>query len=120
MSFKRFFLLFEQELQARIYYHVTPQSNTNNILQSGLLVQQGERAKQLNEADGVFLFRSVMEAEDAVMNWLGDEFGEDEPLDLLEITLPLTFPLEDDPDIFEVVSRLDIPPSFIRLYRSSF
>lgn len=120
MSFKHFFLLFEQELPAQIYYHVTPQYNTDNILRSGLLVQQGERSKQLNEADGVFLFRSVDEAEDAVMNWLGDEFDDDEPLDLLQISLPSTFPLDNDPNSFEVISRLDIPPSFIQLYRSSF
>ena len=30
--------------------------------------------------EGVYLFKSVTDAEDALMNWLGDRFGEEEKL----------------------------------------
>ena len=102
MRFKEFFLLQEQVPPGKTYYHVC---------------SQGDRSSQMEEEPSVFLFRDKNSAYDAISNWLGDEFEEDEILDLLQISLPSDFPLTDDPRMFEVVSKRDIPPSFIRLLK---
>lgn len=117
MRFKEFFLLQEQVPPGKTYYHVCKDTNLPNILKMGLLVSQGDRSSQMEEEPSVFLFRDKNSAYDAISNWLGDEFEEDEILDLLQISLPSDFPLTDDPRMFEVVSKRDIPPSFIRLLK---
>ena len=116
MSFKEFFLLQEQN-KSNIFYHVCKDTDLPSILRGGLLVSQGDRSSQMEEEPSVFLFRDEQSAYDAVSNWLGDEFEEDETLDLLQINLPSNFPLTDDPRMFEVVSKRDIPPTFIRLLK---
>lgn len=116
MSFKEFFLLQEHN-KPNIFYHVCSDKHLASILKMGLLVQSGPRSQQLEEEPSVFLFRSADDAGDAVSNWMSDEFEEDEILDLLQINLPNNFPLTDDPRMFEVVSKRDIPPTFIRLLK---
>ena len=114
MGFKEFFLLQEQN-KPNIFYHVCKDTDLPNISKMGLRVSQGDRSSQMEEEPSVFLFRDKNSAYDAISNWLGDEFEEDEILDLLQISLPSDFPLTDDPRMFEVVSKRDIPPSFIKV-----
>lgn len=69
-----------------ILYHVTPSRNVKSILQKGLVPSIGARSSQLETDSNLYFFPSKDTAEDAVMNWLGDEFPEDEPLALLAVS----------------------------------
>jgi hypothetical protein len=102
----------------RVYYHVTPTENLNSILYKGLISRLGERSSKIeDESDGVFLFGSKEEATDAVMNWLGDEFEENEPLSLLKISIPLNrlSTMKIYHDKFSYISFDNIPAEFIVL-----
>jgi len=69
----------------KIVYHVTPTKNIKSIAKEGLKPGIGDRSsKIMREKSGIYVFPSRLAAEDAVMNWLGDEF-EDEPLTMLKI-----------------------------------
>lgn len=123
IDFKKYFAIKEQNApKFNTFYHVTPSENTPNILKQGLIPQQGERAKLIGEdEDGIYLFRDVISAKDALMNWLGDEFDEAQELDLLKIMLPVDgdFDLEDDPDMYEVISRTAIPAENVYLLKKN-
>ena len=116
MSFKEFYWIKEQAFNpSKDYFHVCKDDDISSISQKGLLIQVGDRSSQLNEEPGIFLFRSVDSPYDAVMNWLGDEYDESVVLSILKVSLPANFPLEVVPNSFEVISRTDIPPSFIKI-----
>ena len=115
MRFKEFFLFHEQVPQGKTFYHICRDSELQSILQQGLLAQQGDSNQQSNEQPSVLLFRSLNDAKDAVNKWLRKEFAENDTLDLLSVSLPQNFPINDDPRMLEVISRADIPPSFIQL-----
>jgi hypothetical protein len=116
MRFKEFFLLQEQVPQGKTFYHICRDSELQSILQQGLLAQQGDSTQQSsNEQPSVLLFRSLNDAKDAVNKWLRKAFAENDTLDLLSVSLPQNFPINDDPRMLEVISRADIPPSFIKL-----
>jgi pyrimidine deaminase RibD-like protein len=66
-------------------YHVTPTKNLKSIVKQGLVPTIGDRSSQIaGEKSGIYVFPDRASAEDAVMNWLGDEF-DDEPLTMLKI-----------------------------------
>lgn len=68
-----------------MYYHVTLISNLESIRQNGLIPQIGERSLELGETiNRVYLFTSKIACEDALTNWLGDYF-EDDDIAILEI-----------------------------------
>lgn len=58
-------------------YHVTKSSNLESILKSGLIPSVGKRSEKLAENPCIFLFPDKHSAEDALANWLGDEFEEE-------------------------------------------
>lgn len=104
------------------YYHVTLLSNLKSILKNGLVPQIGERSLEAKEnKKAVYLFSSLVDAENALMNWLGDwytdTYGEDIPLALLEIDLDLTFPLKNGDVEYEVISEITIPSKHISFMR---
>jgi len=69
-----------------IVYHITPLKNVPSIQQNGLQPQIGDRTAQIpDEQSAIYCFPDVSSAEDALMNWLGDEFDESEELAMLEI-----------------------------------
>ena len=74
------------ESQGMTLYHVTPKKNVPSIIRDGLIPQVGDRSAAMAETPAIYLFPSREHAEDAVMNWLGDEF-EDEELTLLKVTV---------------------------------
>lgn len=84
LSFKKFI---EEAEDDNTFYHVTPSENVKSILDQGLKPSVGSRSEKLNEKPSTFLFKSKNDVEDAMMNWLGDEF-EDTPVNLLKIKLP--------------------------------
>lgn len=81
-------IMHEENSVTRTFWHVTPTKNLRSIKKIGLQPRIGNRSTQLDEPEAVFLFNSLEDAKEAVMNWLGDEFDEDEPLTMLRITIP--------------------------------
>ena len=75
----------EAESTPQFVYHVTPTKNLKSIAKQGLTPTVGDRTSQIeSEKSGIYVFPDRTSAEDAVMNWLGDEF-DDEPLTMLKI-----------------------------------
>lgn len=69
-------------------FHVTPARNIDAILASGLIPAIGERSTELGEAaPAIYLFPTIEDAEDAVGNWLGESFDEDEELALFAVDI---------------------------------
>jgi len=99
-----------------VVYHVTPAENLNQIMSQGLIPQKGERSRKiLDEKPAIYCFPDKNSMEDAVMNWLGDEFDEDEALALLEIdTTGLKGHVTDGAE-YEVAITSAIPVQNIRV-----
>jgi len=98
------------------YFHVTSEKNLSSIMANGLVSQIGERSKELQEEAGVFLFQSKNDMEDALSNWLGDWYEENDEqtqLVILEITLPDTFPITTSTASFEAIAQSVILPKYI-------
>lgn len=102
----------------KTYYHVTTEKASRKILVNGLSPRKGSRSRDFGEEDpAIFLFTSIEEAEDAVMNWLGDKYNESTPLVLLEIKVPSDFEITKVNGQFEAVSIVPIPAKYIRLLK---
>lgn len=98
-------------------YHITAHKDTPSILKSGLHPHIGERARMRGETEpAVYLFRSLGDIETAMLNWLGDVFREDEPLDILEVNLPLAYAadLVAEKGGFEIACKQIIPGKYVR------
>lgn len=95
------------------YYHVTPTRNVPSIMRHGLKPSVPE---DMPDQEAVYVFTSREDAEDAVMNWLGDRF-EDEPLSLLRIDAGTLQELNIEPESsqagYEMLFRDVIPPDAI-------
>lgn len=79
---------FKEFLNEGTYYHVTPTRNVKSIMKHGLKPSVGKSSEKMDEKPGTFLFKKKEDAHDAVMNWLGDEHDEDEPLTMLKVKVP--------------------------------
>lgn len=102
----------------KTYYHVTTERASRKVLVNGLVPRKGSRSNKLGEKEeAIYLFKSVDDAEDAVMNWLGDEFNEDAILVLLEVKVPPDFVITEIEGHFEAVSADPIPAKYIRLVK---
>lgn len=101
------------------FFHVAASKNVRSILKNGLQPKRGSRSAALGEGGkAVFLFSSREGVDDALANWLGDEFDEDEPLSLLLVMVPDSIavtPTFDGATSWEWVSRQKIPPQYISL-----
>ena len=97
-----------------MYYHVTPTANVPRIMSEGLIPQRGPRSKRMAD-HGIFLFEDMETMEDALSNWLGDEFEEDEPLTLLGVELPPNADIAPETVGFEINVLSSIPPEFIEI-----
>lgn len=98
----------------KTFYHVSLKKNLSSIMQHGLIPQIGERSKEMNEEEGVFLFPTIEDMNTALGQWLGDCFEEEEVLMSLEIKLPDDFPIQDSTVEYEKISKVVIPPQYIR------
>lgn len=102
-----------QKSKSNRYFHVTPRKNLSTILQQGLIAQIGERSKKAGEkVSAVYLFSTTEDMENAMSNWLGDEFG-DEKCIILKLDIPETFPLKPDKDMYETICHDNISPEYI-------
>jgi hypothetical protein len=65
-------------------FHVTPKENIESILKNGLIPQIGYRSRKIEEKNAaIYFFINKEECENALGNWLGDEFDDENIGDLL-------------------------------------
>ena len=103
----------DESAEQDIMYHVTPTKNLRSIMKNGLRPRVGDRSVKLHgEENGIFLFPTLDDVEDAVSNWLGDEFDEDEDLTLLAIDVS-GLPLVDSNAGYEKIAKTAISPDRI-------
>ena len=75
-----------QPKDTRTLYHVTQTANIPAIMREGLAPRIGVRSLDAGETTpAVYLFPDVASLMDAMCNWLGDCFGENEPLTVLTV-----------------------------------
>jgi hypothetical protein len=98
-----------------MYYHVTPTENVPLIMSEGLIPQQGPRSQRMGADSGIFLFKNMGDVDNALMNWLGDEYEEDEPLTLLGVELPPDAEVAPEVVGWEVNVLSHIPPQYIQI-----
>lgn len=92
------------------YYHIARSKNIPLIMRDGLLPS---KPTDMEDVDGVYLFKSRGAAEDALMNWLGDRFGEEARLTLLKVDPRGVDEVDSTAAGFEVVSTSKIDPQFV-------
>jgi hypothetical protein len=98
-----------------VYYHIAEASQLRRILRQGLQPQLGYRSQTIESDPSVYLFTSYLNAENALHNWLGEEFDEATELILLQITLPPEIPVFHHPEVgWESWVEQVIPPSAIK------
>lgn len=67
-------------------FHVTPARQLASIFEHGLTPACGDRSQACGEdGDRIYFFTSFAALNDALMNWMGDAFGEDECLAVLAV-----------------------------------
>lgn len=103
-------------------YHVTLMDNVESILKDGLIPQIGARSAEYGELfNAVYMFPNIEDMECALGQWLGDwyndNYGEDTPLAVLEVTVPDQFPIENGVVEYEVFSKVIIPGKYIKYLR---
>jgi len=107
------FKTFMENNSSKVFYHVTTQENYHKIMQHGLVPNVGARSAKLEEQPQIFLFTDKESMEDAVANWLGDEFDEDKELVVLQVSLPQDFPIQVNGG--EATTTTPIPAKYIQL-----
>ena len=94
-------------------YHITPVKNLTSIMSEGLIPQIGERSQMLGEKDeAIYLFPTKADVTNALLQWLGEMYDDDEELALLEIDtthMHLTPSIAD----YELICLEPIPPRCI-------
>lgn len=96
------------------YYHVSLKRNLKSIMEQGLIPKIGARSKEAGEEKGIFLFSSRDDMNCALEQWLGALFSEQTVLMSLEITLPNNFSIMDSTVEYEKISKIPIPPEYIK------
>ena len=101
-----------------IAYHVTPKRNLKYIMKEGLTPQIGSNSSSYGETEErLYFFPTVVDAEDAAMNWLGDQY-EDEILALLEVDIT-GIPMKKDVE-WELYTNQPISPERIKVINTDF
>lgn len=71
-----------------IAYHVTTSENYKSIEKDGLVPKIGPRSADLGEIEPkIYFFPDKISCVDALSNWLGEEFDEDDSLLILEVDI---------------------------------
>ena len=94
------------------YFHVSSKENLYSILENGLIASIGERI------EAVFLFPNKEEMDNALYNWLGEQFDDSEELVIFQIDLPSNFLVyreldSNGEDFYEAHCYCDIPEEYI-------
>lgn len=75
---------------AATFYHVTLDKNLSSIERNGIRPAIGERSFLAGESvKSIYLFNSIHDCENALMNWLGDAFDENDDIVVLEVELDI-------------------------------
>lgn len=94
-------------------WHVTPTRNVFGILEDGLKPFVGARSQALGEGIArVYVFTEALALEDALSNWLGEAFDEDEALSVLLLDVAPERVLVPQ-DLFEAYILDTVAPSCI-------
>lgn len=93
-------------------YHVTLKKNLKSIMKRGILPSVPE---DMLDQKGVYVFTTPEDAEDSLMNWLGDRFDEEDDIVLIKIDSDKV-KLHDTEAGYEKVSYDIIQPSSIVSY----
>ena len=102
-----------------IAYHVTPERNLIKIQKIGLVPHIGTNSSSYGETEGrIYLFPTPLDADDAVMNWLGDLYDEDDQLALLAVDIT-GLPTKKDVE-WELNTNQPIPPERIKVINTDF
>lgn len=72
----------------------------------------GARSILMDELPSLFFFESKDALENALSNWLGDAFDEDEELTILQVDVPEDW-LMSTPADYELVCTTVVPPRMI-------
>jgi len=97
-------------------YHVTTYKKSTRILNYGLVPKIGIRSSKLEKQKAIYLFKTYSDVENALMNWLGDEFEENERLSLLKVNIPKGAIVEEGVE-YELVVLSKIPAKNITLIK---
>ena len=101
-----------------IAYHVTPKRNLKYIMKEGLTPQIESNSSSYGETEErLYFFPTVVDAEDAAMNWLGDQY-EDEILALLEVDIT-GISMKKDVE-WELYTNQPISPERIKVINTDF
>lgn len=107
--------------QEMTLYHVTPyHTYQTKIKRHGLIPRIGAKSKKVNEpVKRIYLFDSIDECENALMNWLGDEYEDIgvKSVAILKVDLE-NIDIEQNPDAgYEYWVTDPIPPDKIKLIK---
>ena len=95
-------------------WHVTPTANVWSILENGLEPRIDKRAAECGETKpGVYVFAHPSDLENALSNWLGDCFEEDEPLSIIQLDVPIDLIHSTNAEYERVVHTLLMPKHII-------
>ena len=99
-----------------IVYHVTNLTNLSNIKKQGLYPQMGPRSQELGETEKcIFVFINLDDVDEAVSNWLGDEFDDDERLFCITINVPNSWVKDSDVEYEKRIYRIIKPDRFVKI-----
>lgn len=96
-------------------FHITPSRNLSSIMKYGLQPNNIKRGKfAADNEPAIYLFKTVEDAEDGVMNWLGDLYDETERLALLSVKVD-SASIKQDPELelSAYITRTPIAPENI-------
>jgi len=85
INYKEFFSYLKEDVSSKtLAYHVTYKANLSSIRSKGILPQI---PKDMNDEKAIYLFKTREDVENALMNWLGDRFEDDDKLVLLTVDI---------------------------------
>lgn len=102
-------------------FHVTTEQACDAILHEGIEPRIGPRSAELGESQPqIYLFKTREDVENALSNWLGESFEEDEALMILEVDLA-GIAVTAESDQFElIVSQRIEPEKIVAVYDEMF
>lgn len=105
----------DQEDSLRPLYHIARGQDIEAIRKTGLLPAIGKRSAEAGEADpAVYFFKTPEDAENAMLNWLGDDIPDGEPMYMLTALLPGSYAKAlRDTAPYEIACAIAVPPDYL-------
>lgn len=113
-------MIWEAYNKTSYMYHVTPSSNVESILKNGLVPSTGSNSQTYGEEqDSVYLFPTADDAADALSNWLGDQY-EDEDISFSLLQVDVTGLALKSETEWEYYTESVISPDRIKVAKTDF